>query len=281
MKIAPLDATQAFGSRKASLTARLSWWLATHRLLSRETRHRLRKRIRRKHRGPYDITVEGLNFRAYPAENYCDRVLFGARSLPEADERRLLMPLIRPDIRFVDVGANVGTYSLWVAGLAGPSAQILALEPDPRTYAKLRFNIEANRSTAVIALNLGAGDHRGVIPLYFDGGGNAGQSSMLAAGAGGAATSQDVAVETLPAILAAAGFTGVDLLKIDIEGFEDRALLPLFSIAPRPLWPAAILIETVQRPLWQTDCVAFLTTRGYRQAGATAQNILLVLDRNP
>lgn len=279
MKTAHLDATQAFGRRKASLAARLSWWLATHRLLARETRHRLRKRIRRRHRGPYDITVEGLNFRAYPAENYCDRVLFGAGVLPEAPERRLLLPLIRPGMRFVDVGANVGTYSLWVARRAGPSAQILALEPDPRTYAKLRFNIEANRATTVVALNLGAGECRGVMPLYFDGGGNVGQSSMLAAGAGAGATAQDVAVETLPAILTAGDFTTVDLLKIDVEGFEDRALLPLFSIAPRSLWPAALLIETVQSRLWQTDCLAFLNERGYRQAGATAQNVLLVLDQ--
>lgn len=276
MKTTELDAETHFGRRRASLGARLSWWLATHPLFSSATRHRLRKSIRRKHRGPYDIRVDGLNFRTYPAENYCDRVLFGAGRLPEPAERRLLEPYIRPGMNFVDVGANIGTYALWVAGLAGPSARALALEPHPRTFAKLSFNIAANSARNVVALDLGAGEESALVQLYFDGGGNVGQSSMLAAGAGGAARPRDVRIEPLPDLLAAEGFTTIDLLKIDVEGYEDRALLPLFTKGPAMLWPAALLIETVQRDLWETDCIAFLTERGYRQAGATAQNLLLV-----
>lgn len=273
-----LDSTMEFGSRQAGFAARLGWWLATHRLFSSQTRHGLRRRIRRRHQGPYDVTVDGLRFRTYPAENYCDRVLFGAGALPETAERRLLEPHVRTGMNFVDVGANIGTYSLWAARLAGPTARILALEPHPRTFAKLRFNIEANRAENIVALNLGAGEESSVLPLYFDGGGNVGQSSMLAAGAGNAARPQDARVEPLAEILPAEGFTKVDLLKIDIEGYEDRALLPLFTKGPETLWPAALLIETVQRDLWQTDCLAFLDARGYRQGGATGQNVLLLRD---
>lgn len=276
MKTTELDAATDFGQRRASPGARLSWWLATHRLFSSATRHRLRRRIRRRHQGPYDVTVEGLNFRTYPAENYCDRVLFGAGRLPETAERRLLEPFIRPGMSFIDIGANVGTYALWVAKLAGPSARALALEPHPRTFAKLRFNINANGARNVVALNLGAGQESAVMQLFFDGGGNVGQSSLLAAGAGGDAKSQDARIEPLPDVLAAEGFTTIDLLKIDVEGYEDRALLPLFIKGPAALWPAALLIETVQRDLWGTDCIAFLAARGYRQAGATGQNLLLV-----
>ncbi|HWK63867.1 MAG TPA: FkbM family methyltransferase [Rhizobiaceae bacterium] len=220
--------------------------------------------------------MDGLNFRTYPAENYCDRVLFGAGLLPEAAERRLLAPFIRPGMNFVDIGANVGTYALWAAKLAGPSARVLALEPHPRTFAKLKFNIEANAARNVVALNLGAGEQSAVARLYFDGGGNVGQSSMLAAGAGGDARPTDVRIEPLPDLLGAEDFTTIDLLKIDVEGYEDRALLPLFAKGPATLWPAALLIETVQRDLWETDCVACLAERGYRQAGATGENLLLI-----
>ena len=276
MKTTELDAETLFGQRRASLGARFSWWLATHRLFSGSTRHRLRKRIRRKYRGPYDVTVGGLNFRTYPAENYCDRVLFGAGRLPETAERRLIEPYIRPGMSFVDIGANIGTYALWVASLAGPQSRILALEPHPRTFAKLRFNIEANGARNVVALDLGAGERSAVMQLYFDGGGNVGQSSMLAAGAGADAKPQDARIEPLPDLLAAEGFSTIDLLKIDVEGYEDRALLPLFAKGPADLWPAALLIETVQRDLWETDCIAFLAARGYREVGATGQNLLLV-----
>ncbi|BCH29253.1 methyltransferase [Mesorhizobium sp. L-8-10] len=284
---AELDTTMPFGGRRASLGARLLWWLATHRLLARETRGRLRRIIRGRHRGPYDVIVDGVNFRTYPTENYCDRMLFGAGALPEPAERVLLRPFVRPGMHFVDVGANVGTYALWIAVLAGPSARILALEPHPRTFAKLRFNIEANGATNVTAVNLGAGPNSGVMQLFFDGGGNVGQSSMLVEGAGAASNRETVRrtvpetvkVAPLAEILEAERFPAIDLLKIDVEGYEDRALLPLFSEESRSLWPAALLIETVQSELWQTDCLAFLAARGYRKADATAQNTLLVRDR--
>lgn len=274
--VAELDTTVPFGGRRAPAGARLFWWLATHRMFSRETRNRLRRRIRGKHRGPYDVTVERLNFRTYPSENYCDRVLFGSRALPEAAERRLLRPFIRPGMHFVDVGANIGTYSLWVAALAGPSARVLALEPHPRTFAKLRFNLEANQAENVVALNFGVSDRSGLKELFFDGGGNVGQSSMLAAGAGGTSSPETVRVAPLTDFLDAEHFEKVDLLKIDVEGYEDRALLPLFEDGPASVWPAAILIETAQRQLWETDCIAFLAARGYRQAAATPQNVVLV-----
>jgi FkbM family methyltransferase len=281
--VAELDTTMPFGTRRAPFGARLLWWLATHRLIARETRGRLRRRIRGRHRGPYDVSVDGLNFRTYPTENYCDRMLFGAGALPEPAERVLLRPFIRPGMFFVDVGANIGTYALWVAALAGPSSRILALEPHPRTFAKLRFNIEANGAANVTALDFGADEQRGVMQLFFDGGGNVGQSSMLAEGAGAASNPETVPetvkVAPLAEILEAERFPVIDLLKIDVEGYEDRALLPLFSEEYRSLWPAALLIETVQSNLWRTDCLAFLAARGYRKAGATAQNSLLVFDR--
>jgi FkbM family methyltransferase len=274
---AELDITMPFGGRRASYSARFLWWLATNRLLARQTRSRLRRRIRGRHRGPYDVSIEGLNFRTYPTENYCDRVLFGSGALPEPAERGLLQPFIQPAMRFVDVGANIGTYSLWVAASAGPSARILALEPHPRTFSKLRFNIEANDAANVVAVNLGASDRSGALPLFFDGGGNVGQSSMLPEGAGGISSPETVRVAPLGEILDAEQFDEVDLLKIDVEGYEDRALLPLFAGSSRSLWPTALLIETVQSRLWETDCLSFLAARGYREAGRTAQNVLLVL----
>ena len=45
---------------------------------------------------------------------------------------------------FVDVGANVGLYSLFVATRARSRARILALEPQPGIVDRLRFNLAAN-----------------------------------------------------------------------------------------------------------------------------------------
>jgi hypothetical protein len=44
-------------------------------------------------------------------------------------------------------------------------------------------------------------------------------------------------MEPLAHIIAAAGVNRIDTMKIDIEGFEDRALMPFIATAPRSLWP--------------------------------------------
>jgi FkbM family methyltransferase len=76
-------------------------------------------------------------------------------------------------------------------------------------------------------------------------------------------------------ILTEAGVTRVDALKVDIEGFEDRALIPFFKEAPSVLWPRAVVIEHLSRDEWQQDCIADMVARGYREAGRTRSNTLL------
>jgi hypothetical protein len=79
----------------------------------------------------------------------------------------------------------------------------------------------------------------------------------------------------LARILGEAGVSAVDALKIDIEGFEDRALIPFFSEAPPSLWPRAVVIEHLSRDEWQQDCIADMIARGYREVGRTRSNTLL------
>ena len=73
-----------------------------------------------------------------------------------------------------------------------------------------------------------------------------------------------------------AGVARVDALKIDIEGFEDRALIPFFKEAPQSLWPRAVVIEHLSREEWKQDCVADMLARGYVETGKTRSNTLLV-----
>ena len=75
----------------------------------------------------------------------------------------------------------------------------------------------------------------------------------------------------LQRILDEAGVTRIDALKIDIEGFEDRALIAFFKEAPQTLWPRAVVIEHLSRDEWQQDCIADMIARGYREAGTDPQ----------
>lgn len=265
------DTTSSFGNRRAGLTARLAWKIATARDLASATRRQLRKIVAPRYPGPYDVVVENVRLRAYPAENYCDRIAVGRGRLPEEPERALIAPLLFPEMVFVDIGANVGIYSLHVCALTQGRARVLAFEPHPRSFAKLEFNTMINGFTNIGCVNAAVGPEDGEAVLFADGGGNSGGAS-LRQDAVKPVLATRIAVVPLAKALEARGIDHIDLLKIDVEGFEDEALLPFFRSAPQRLWPRHILLETACSWMWKSDLRDFLGQSGYRESGKTSQN---------
>lgn len=270
-----LDDISRFGAHRARWWQRAVWWLCDFSWLPREWRRKLRKRYARRIVGPFDITHRGLNFRTYPAENYCDRVLFGRNQLPERAEHEALAALIEPGLVFVDIGANVGSYSVFVGQHAGGDATLVALEPHPRTFRKLVFNLQANGLSTEHAVNCAAGPSATQMDLWSDGGSNIGHTSMLKEGTANPKVSVKVPVLPLIGLLTERNISRIDLLKIDIEGFEDRALAPFLDTAPDSLIPGHILLETAHRNLWERNLLDMFEARGYRTVFSTAENQLL------
>jgi FkbM family methyltransferase len=272
----PLDTEAPFGDRAPDGAALEAWRLATDPDLPAATRKANRKRIAGGRRGPFDVTVEELRFRAYPAENRCDRVMVGRGMLPEPREHELLARFVGEGAVFIDIGANVGAYALWAARRVGPAGTVIALEPHPRTFAKLCFNRTANGAGNLRCLNVAAGPDTGTATLSFDGGGNVGGASLLA-GPADSGVGMTVAVSSLADILSEQKVGRTDVVKVDVEGYEDRALLPYFGRAPRGRWPKTIMIETALSDRWERDCLAGLARLGYERAAATAENVILNL----
>jgi len=63
-------------------------------------------------------------------------------------------------------------------------------------------------------------------------------------------------------------------LKIDVEGAEDKVLVPFFSSAPEALWPNLIIIEDT-RNLWRIDLFSLLAERGYIISTRTKLNVMM------
>ena len=68
--------------------------------------------------------------------------------------------------------------------------------------------------------------------------------------------------------------TAIDALKIDVEGAEDRVLMPFFRDAPPSLWPRLIVIEDSSAE-WSTDLFALLDAKGYAVSSRSKQNVML------
>lgn len=219
-------------------------------------------------RGPIDATYQGASFRLHHLASGTERgALFNPDyNLPELDFLREHAP---QGGVFVDVGANVGTYAVALARHVGPAGRVIAIEPLPSAGARLAFNAQASQLTNLTLVKAAAGDTEGTLKIETDGG-NLGASHVSATG------DVEVPAHRLLTILTDAGIARVDALKIDVEGYEDRVLMPFFRDAPQGMWPRAVAIEHLERKEWRDDCIADMVARGYGVAGKTRSNTLLV-----
>jgi len=81
------------------------------------------------------------------------------------------MEIFRREIRegdfCVDVGANIGYFSLMAARLCGPQGRVYAFEPDRDNFSLLKKNIETNGYSQITAMNQAVGNRTGRIQLYL------------------------------------------------------------------------------------------------------------------
>lgn len=276
-RAALVDVTSPFGTYAADRLVRSAWRLADRHDLSAGLRKRIRALVARLFKGPYDTEIEGLRFRIYPGQNYDDQKILAKGRLPEQAEHRLLRPYLGRGTVFVDIGANVGSYTLHAAGLG---AEVLAIEANPDTARKLAFNIAANGPGAIRLVNVAIGAAEATMALWLQPG-NCGLATLVEdlaeGGRAGAWTKQDVPVRPLVDVLADFGLSRIDVIKIDVEGFEDQVLLPYLRATDRALWPRVILMETDFRRHWAEDCLPVLAALGYRVAGETDDNMVFEL----
>ena len=78
-------------------------------------------------------------------------------------------------------------------------------------------------------------------------------------------------------ILKASGVAKADIIKIDIEGMEDRALFPYFEVISKAQYPKLIVMEDGINARWERDILGWLLQNGYHPAARTRGNIMLVL----
>jgi FkbM family methyltransferase len=225
--------------------------------------------------GALDVERWRLRMRLHPRDNGCEKNLLFTPQMYEPPERAELARDIarvggsgRPFV-FVDIGANVGLFSLFVAATAR-IARILAIEPEPGNFARLAFNIAANPRLPITPLALALGDAEGTAFIVL----NARDRGGTRMAAGGTPDGIEVKCRPLLAVVRDAGLTGIDALKIDVEGAEDKVLAPFFRDAPEALWPSLIVIEDSSAE-WSTDLFALLASKGYEVSSRTKQNVML------
>lgn len=171
-------------------------------------------------RRPWTITLApGRKIRCYPHCAVSSGTLY--YRLPERSSMRFLLDHLQPDDIFVDVGANIGTYSLLATTV--PGVRAVAFEPSSATYARAVENVALNRLQDLVRIEKSAvGADRGLVRLSV----GLGPCNKVLAAPTAAAPNQlheDVPMTTLDAAFPD-GAEPVRLIKVDVEGGEVAVL---------------------------------------------------------
>lgn len=165
----------------------------------------------------------GLTLRV-PARDVVGRHLYKYRIHEPGISRYLARHLaLQPGDLVLDVGANIGWYSLLLAHIAPEDVAIHAFEPDPWVRGLLEENLRMNGATSVTAVGAAVGEAPGRARLYLYGDANRGRNSMLPINQGEAI---EVEVVSLDDYLARQGQSPrpIGFLKVDVEGYESFVL---------------------------------------------------------
>ncbi len=243
--------------------------------------------IKRKSILPVDICVDGMKLRCRFIDNYSEKKFVFTPWRYDWQERKLLSRALEKGGIFIDIGANVGLYTLTAQkAMTGKKGKILAIEPNPEVLERLNFNLGANiagfdRQPEVIVLNIGVADRETTFTLNVDGS-NLGASSIVdknrAKPKKQNAVSKTVEIHCRPLldVLQEHSINAIDALKIDIEGAEDIALVPFFEKAPDSLLPGMLFVENSAH-LWRQDLFGWIEKRGYHRLLQNRENTVFSL----
>lgn len=140
-------------------------------------------------------------------------------------ERCFVRRFLKPGDIFLDIGANIGLFTLIAGQTVGPNGQVHAFEPCTTTYERLQANVQLNRLENVILNRLALSDTGEYRNLNAYENGYAAWNSLAPAIEGVSQNSEQVECMSLDNYIASKPQIGsIALAKIDVEGWESRVL---------------------------------------------------------
>jgi FkbM family methyltransferase len=164
----------------------------------------------------------------------------------EPDITHWLREHLRPGDVVVDIGANIGYFSLLAATAVGPTGQVIAFEPVPSIADMLERNVRRNRLPVEVRRQV-VGDHDGSTEVFRSGGANIGRSGTF--GEQGSTSEGSVAVVRAADAIPRELWPRIRFIKVDVEGDEQRVvrgLRPLLADLPAG---AAVFVEVTPADL--------------------------------
>ena len=224
--------------------------------------------------------TRGYRARVDPADENGRRIYVNGYQ-PQERLTRHFIRLLRPGDGVIDVGANVGYYTLVAARLVGPAGCVHAFEPSPRVLPLLRTNAALSPHANIRVHGVAVTDRSGEITFHVAGPDRTGYSSIRDLGSDGQSVTL-VRTVALDALLD--GLPPVRLVKIDVEGAELLVLRGMEKLLARDR--PHLILEVDDGFLRELgagarELCAFLWQRGYGLERIGARGALQPLQHPP
>ncbi len=163
-----------------------------------------------------------VRMRLFFDSELCQRIYCGGF---EEAERAFLQVFLQPGDIFVDVGANVGLFTLIAAKLAGDRGHVYSFEPFTEAYQRLIGNLQLNHFTNVSCFELALSDDAARLILNVPCNGYDAWGSFASPISGGALSSREVGTVKWDTFAVEHDLMSrVTMMKIDVEGWETKVL---------------------------------------------------------
>ena len=166
-------------------------------------------------------------------------LLFGKREL---EHKKMLENIIKPEMTVLDIGANIGYYSLMMLQLMGNKGKLIAVEPSPSNIEILRKNLLLNKYNDIEVHNVAISDENGTKKFFLSEMSNLNTLNYTEKKSLNL-TGETINVKTLTVPQIMEG-RNLDLIRMDVEGHEVEVLNGLIpNIGVNNLYPS-IIFET-------------------------------------
>jgi len=200
----------------------------------------------------------------------------------EFHEFLFLNKFLKKDMVFVDIGANLGEYSLFAAKRLS-FGKVLAFEPMPKMHALLEENKALNQFDNIVILKYGLSAQEGMLPIHEIENAHEGLSTFFP-GNQKSRTITNVPLKVFDAEVDSLGIERIDFIKIDIEGSELSALKGAIKSIQKfkPLVMVEINQQTYGMAGYSIDDVySFLADLSYTPFAITKTGALVSTTRKP
>lgn len=225
----------------------------------------------------FQYNYYGKKFDLFPFENATDNKIIISSRKHESHELNFLENLNKKNNSvFLDIGANMGYYSIMSSGFG--FNKIYAIEPLTNMHKRIKEHIDINNlNNLVYLVPYALGDKIKNI-TFFEEPSNYGGSSLMKSPKRTIAT--NVKMITLNKFVKDNSIDHIDAIKIDVEGYEDKVLMPFFLNSSTAVWPKLVIIEHSQRLEWVDDVIQWMLNNNYVLAFKGKGNSIFKLNIN-